>query len=143
MAHPVELLQSLPVGEPLALLCGAGWKHSMLCRDPIDALTLPAGEFVGIFPEHLGRQTYFFGQGHDARADLLGWHDSMHEQRLRQSGVDREPRVQRGKGILKNHLNILSIGQELTVTHPCQIGLLKQNLTRGGLIQPANASAEG
>lgn len=51
MAHPVELLQSLPVGEPLALLCGAGWKHSMLCRDPIDALTLPAGAEIGAFSQ--------------------------------------------------------------------------------------------
>jgi len=49
MPHPVELLAEAGRGEPLALFVGAGWSRSILCRDPIASLTIPAGEEIGAF----------------------------------------------------------------------------------------------
>lgn len=47
--HAVLRLQRAPRGEPVALLLGSGWAASILCTEPVDALTIPAGNELGAF----------------------------------------------------------------------------------------------
>lgn len=79
MPHPVELLAEAGRGEPLALFVGAGWSRSILCRDPIASLTIPAGEEIGAFArldaflrEHRER-TCAGWLGYDLGRDVESW----------------------------------------------------------------------
>lgn len=79
MPHPVELLAEAGRGEPLALFVGAGWSRSILCRDPVASLTIPAGEEIGAFArldaflrEHRER-TCAGWLGYDLGRDVESW----------------------------------------------------------------------
>jgi len=51
MVHPLELLQDLPRGGPVALLLGGGWGSDLLCSDAVDVLTLPAGAWCSAWAQ--------------------------------------------------------------------------------------------
>src|SRR6266702_4647612 len=56
---------------------------------------------------------------------------------------DRVTRIQRGKGILKNHLYALACQPQFLATHACQVFVSKQYLPGGRLIQPHDGTANG
>lgn len=64
---PFAALLAEPRGRPVALLHGGGVGPTLLCRDPVGALTLPAGAFAGGF-ERLGR---FLAEHRERR--VVGW----------------------------------------------------------------------
>ncbi len=79
MPHPFELLAKAGRGEPLALFVGAGWSRSILCREPVASLTLPAGDEIGAFArldaflrEHRER-TCAGWLGYDLGRDVEAW----------------------------------------------------------------------
>src|SRR5262245_28174063 len=79
MAHPLELLQDLPRGEPVALLFGGGWGQDLLCSDVVDVLTLPAGAWRGAwarldeFVRRHAARTCAGWLGYDLGLDVEAW----------------------------------------------------------------------
>ena len=70
-----------------------------------DALTLTAGELVGVAVVVLGVETHDLEELLHARQDLLLRHDVVHRQRRADDGADGVARVERGVGVLEDHLH--------------------------------------
>jgi len=83
MAHPLELLQDLPRGGPVALLLGGGWSSDLLCSDPVDVLTLAAGAWRGAwarldaFVRRHGERTCAGWLGYDLGLDVEAWPQAL------------------------------------------------------------------
>ena len=77
--HAVERLQRLSRGEPVALLLGSGWSQSLLCTEPVDALSLAAGAEIGAFElleaflERHRDRTCAGWLGYDLGRDVEAW----------------------------------------------------------------------
>ncbi len=76
-----------------------------------DPLALAAGEFVRIGVHRLGPEAGAFEQRGDALAALGRRADVVHDQRLAHDLARRHARVQRGVGILVDHLHAPPVGQ--------------------------------
>ena len=71
-----------------------------------DALALAAGEFMRVFLHEARREADGTHEIGDACGDLAGRAGLVHEQGLGERGEDRHAGVERGVGILKNHLQV-------------------------------------
>ena len=80
-----------------------------------DALPLSAGKFVGIAPDVVGLEAHRLQQLLHALGALLRVAEPVDLHRLRDQLAHREARVQRGVGVLKDHLHALAVGLHLPV----------------------------
>ena len=163
--HNREIVADEDVGEPEALLQGAHQVddlrldrhverrdglvgHDQLGLDGERAgdrqpLALAAGEFVRIAAGVLGAQSDQFQELADAglaRRFALG--KAMQHQRLAQHGAHRHARIERGVGVLEDHLHALAARAHLVVGERQQVLALEAHLAGRGLDQAQHQAAD-
>ena len=105
-------------------------------RDP-DPLTLPPGELVRITVDVVGVEPHHVQQLLNTTPMLLGrQHVGMDRKRFADDVTDRHPRVQRGVGVLEDHLDVAAHVFGLTPVQARDVLAVDLDGTRRGTFQP-------
>ena len=108
-----------------------------------DALALAARELVGIAQRHVGEEPDHLQQLGDAIGDLRLGQDAVHADRLGDDLADRHARIERGIGVLEDHLHLLAHGDHLLAVERREVHALEADLARGRVVEAQHQAAEG
>src|SRR3954447_2156888 len=106
-----------------------------------DALTLAAGELVGEPVVVLGVEADDLEQLLDPVEDLVLRDDVVDAQRSAHDRSDRVPRVERGVGVLEDHLDLAAQRLEVTLADLGDVVALEDDVTAGGREQAGDQPA--
>ena len=108
-----------------------------------DALTLAAGEFVGI-ARCIGRiEAHPLEQGGHHLVALAAARDAMHLDRLADDAPHAHARIQAGDGILKNDLHVPPQPAEFFAAVGEEVHPFVANIAAGGGDEPQDRAADG
>ena len=103
-----------------------------------DALALAAGELVGVAVVVLGVEAHDLQQLLDAREHLVLRDDLVHLEGRTHDRADRVTRVQRGVGVLEDHLHVAAQRLHLLVGELGQVVALEHHRAAGRLVEPGD-----
>ena len=108
-----------------------------------DALTLSAGELVGVEVDRLGAEPHLLEQLPDPGGLFRFVADLLHHQGLADDGPHPHPRVQGGVGVLEHQLQIAAAATELLPLERGDVGSLEPDLARSRPLQAHDHPANG
>ena len=97
-----------------------------------DTLALAAAELVRVTVVEVGVQTHHPQQLLDPRVLGLAVHDLEVGERLGDDVADRHPGIERGEGILEDHLEMLALLAQALAAQPGELDAVEDHPARGG-----------
>jgi len=107
-----------------------------------ETLALPAGEFERVAVHGVGAQADAFEHRGDPRLALLGRDGLEILQRLGDDGAGGEARVERGVGILEDHLNVAPMSPHRLLIEPRDVDAAEHDAAFGRLDEAQDELAD-
>src|SRR5262249_27125059 len=107
------------------------------------ALALAAGKLVRIALQHFACEANGFEQRTNFLDLLVLVSDTMDDQRFADDLTHRHARIERGIGILKDHLNVATEPEQLVARRMSNLFSFEKDFAFGGILQTHHSPAQG